>query len=86
MPTVTIVAFSKDKLPAPTTLTTWLDNWSTTAGGTWTGPLTNPHHDNRVSFDVSGLTEQQVENTVDPTIDSYNSTHTGNDEITVIVC
>jgi hypothetical protein len=85
MPTVKITAFSKDKLPSPIRLKGWKDDWSKAAGGDWTGPTPDPHHDNAVTFDVTDLTVRVVENTVDPTIEDYNKTHTGKDEITADV-
>jgi hypothetical protein len=81
MPTVKITAFSKAKLPSPIVLQGWKDDWSQAAGGTWTGPTADPHHDDAVTFDVTGITQHVAENTVEPTIDTYNETHHGNDEI-----
>lgn len=84
MPNVTISAFDKQHLPSPLMLKVWQEDWSL-SGGTWAGPAAVPGHDNQVRYTVAGRTTQQVEATVDPTIESYNKTHHGNDTISASV-
>lgn len=81
MPTIKITAFSAAKLPSPVQLKTWVGEWSET-GGVWNQFVTN---NATATATVTGRTVQEVETTVDPTIDKYNESHPGNDMITVAV-
>lgn len=75
MPTVTITAFDARRLPSPLRLQSWRDDWG---AANFAAPVIN---DNVATYAVAGLTVQQTEEIVEPTIDEYNETHHGNDTI-----
>lgn len=81
MPTVKITAFDNNHLPAPILMSAWLEEWSSN-GGTW---IEDGKNNGSLTINVTGLSAQQIESIVDPTIDEYNQTHTGNDIISCSV-
>lgn len=81
MPTVKITAFDAEKLPSPLQLKSWREDWAA-SGGNWQAPVINK---NTATYSVTGRTVLQVEDVVDPTINTYNDTHPGNDSLSVVV-